>query len=100
MFGKAEGSSFVTRWLRASTVILLLAGIVAAFVVPAVAVVVSSYGGGPAPMLFYPRELLVDKGVAMVMVCGERPTRAETVNGTAGAVLRYGWTGGGWWSQR
>ena len=50
--------------------------------------------GGP-PMLLNPREELVDRGVAMVMVCGKQPTR-ETVNMTAAAVVRPRWTGERW----
>lgn len=48
------------------------------------------------PFMFLdPAEPLVDKGVAMVMVCGEQPTR-ETVNMTAAEVVRPRWTGERW----
>jgi hypothetical protein len=89
----------VTKWLKYGALVLLLAMIVVAFVVPRMAVFATSYGIGPPPMLFYPRASLVDEGVAMILVCGEQP-KAETVNQTARAPLKYAYRGGGWWSER
>jgi hypothetical protein len=43
-------------------------------------------------MLLNPSEPLLDEGVAMVMVCGEQPSR-ETVNMTAEAVIPPRWAG-------
>jgi hypothetical protein len=80
------------------TVVLLLAVIVAAFVVPGVAFVVSSYGSGGLPMIFRPSEPLVDEGVAMVKFCGKQPER-ETVNRTAAAVLNESRWAFGWWTK-
>jgi hypothetical protein len=77
----------VRRVLWGSAAVLLLAVFVLAYVF-------RSDEGSP-PMLLNPSERLVDEGVAMVMVCGEQPTR-ETVNMTAAAVVRDRWTGERW----
>jgi hypothetical protein len=54
-------------------------------------IVASNVGNAP-PMLLNPSEPLLDEGVAMVMVCGEQPSR-ETVNMTAEAVIPPRWAG-------
>ena len=50
---------------------------------------------GEPPMFLNPSETLVDEGVAMVMLCGEQPTR-ETVNMTVDEIVRHGWRYGRW----
>ena len=47
-------------------------------------------GGNPPPMLLNPGESLVEDSVALVILCGEKPSR-ETVNQTAESVVRYRW---------
>jgi hypothetical protein len=51
---------------------------------------VTLIGGNPPPMLLNPGESLVDEGVALVKLYGEKPSR-ETVNQTAESVVRYRW---------
>jgi hypothetical protein len=73
-----------------------VATLVATLLFAVLALAVFSLGDlGEPPMLLNPSESLVDEGVAMVMVCGEQPTR-ETVNMTAAAVVRDRWTGERW----
>lgn len=50
---------------------------------------------GEPPMLRNPSESLVDEGVAMVMLCGDQPTR-EMVNQTVDEIVRQGWAYGRW----
>jgi hypothetical protein len=77
----------VGKSLWSSTAVLLLALLVLAYVF-------RSDEGSP-PMLLNPSESLLEEGVAMVMVCGEQPTR-ETVNMTAEAMVRPEWAGERW----
>jgi hypothetical protein len=70
-----------------------VATLVATLLFAVLALAVFSLGDlGEPPMLLNPSESLVDEGVAMVMVCGEQPSR-ETVNMTAEAVIPPRWAG-------
>ena len=68
-------------WISALALVLLVG----------IYIVASNVGDAPS-MVLNPGETLIDEGVAMVMVCGEQPTR-ETVNMTAEAVVRPEWAG-------
>jgi hypothetical protein len=68
-------------WISALALVLLVG----------IYIVASNVGDAPS-MVLNPSEKLIDEGVAMVMVCGEQPTR-ETVNMTAEAVVRPEWAG-------
>ena len=77
----------MARFLWGSAATLLLVALV-------LSVVVLNDNGEP-PMLLNPSESLVDEGVAVVMLCGEQPTR-ETVNQTVDEIVRQGWAYGRW----